>query len=1015
MAELTNDPEPGAEECVDGGPTVQCSRTSNVEWPVRYVMEYTFKNPTLCLERCDKIWETLQLIRNMEDEVSEESETDEDSENSSIEKESLIKNKLTPAVNEKGSPKKVRILDNKEKCLPEKKESEPQSPIKPKEVDKKVQPDTPYIKYQPVLGNGNSALPNFHLSVMSAQKLFHCNICGKQYVEKRHFRIHSLKNHGIVIPVQERTPPATKRKRNKKTFQCETCSKVYVEKRSLRVHALKFHGIVIPLMKHKKKDPTDDEPINKKRKLEADSLKTDAASMEKVTFNNLSPDKINIYCGKSDIRAAQVNEQVAETKQNAENIVNISPSMPTKSKVSGKKEDALPPSGYVKCGLCNRSCKNIGKHFIKYHKIKHPGPLIPASVNQTLLDSMDTVLTKSVSEHNPKIVENVQMEPVAALKNSGYPSTQKLTKNGPRSIANRLQCDICLGYYVDRHSLYKHLKVHERRKETKENFDLSQRGNGRLRKLQDSSNMGSLQNVPSKGTTSIDQKSNTSVSAKPVPPKKDEAVDATCVCGRSFRSPHTLFVHKLKCKSHNDTNRDPQQLSRISSDRDSGIGINITIKKRNNSYEIVNRESGDEEKSKDSGQDHSKDGYSTSDGSDTMSAHYSDEAYDEQNYEALEAAKYSKDHSFLKLQHVKEDEDMEVDIEGTNSCFDEDSQSAPTTDTNRTENDRNISPRTKSKADKVLKLTQGSNERKTNSPEKADSNRDLRLTESPDDTSRKIILPKTCPCKTKFKCMDAYYKHLSKDHPRCITCGYCKYVCKSIVDYSEHKCFVTEHGPFSEPKMSIKCLQCDVEYQSFASFDWHNKRTHFNKELPYRCPECPEWYQNKEARKIHMTKMHDQTACSICSKALHIRVKYKHEAYHLGLGFPCHACKKAFSENGVLQKHNGIVHSSEGKKLVQCAVCKKLVKAKTYKTHMYRHNNTPRCHVCDRTLYDERSLTRHIMVKHPTDPSKICESCGERFSNDEKLKSHLAEVGSKCNLEQYPTPNHVPQLHFMVS
>lgn len=67
----------------------------------------------------------------------------------------------------------------------------------------------------------------------------------------------------------------------------------------------------------------------------------------------------------------------------------------------------------------------------------------------------------------------------------------------------------------------------------------------------------------------------------------NDSLETMCECGRSFRNPHHLYMHKANCKNTEDGTETSGRTTRNSSDRDSGIGISITIKKKNNSYEVV--------------------------------------------------------------------------------------------------------------------------------------------------------------------------------------------------------------------------------------------------------------------------------------------------------------------------------------------------------------------------------------------------------------------------------------------
>ncbi|XP_063985208.1 uncharacterized protein LOC135166662 isoform X2 [Diachasmimorpha longicaudata] len=142
------------------------------------------------VERCDKIWETMKLIRELQEPHSDDSlehlyyddthEHDDD---------------------EDEEERRVMAADDEE-------EETTDSPLNDEESNSSSQahPMIPYIKYQPVLGNGNTALPNFQFSVKSTRALYQCNTCGRQYSHRSTLREHSERIHNIILPMIRRPP-----------------------------------------------------------------------------------------------------------------------------------------------------------------------------------------------------------------------------------------------------------------------------------------------------------------------------------------------------------------------------------------------------------------------------------------------------------------------------------------------------------------------------------------------------------------------------------------------------------------------------------------------------------------------------------------------------------------------------------------------------------------------------------------------------------------------------------------
>ncbi|EGI62643.1 hypothetical protein G5I_09005 [Acromyrmex echinatior] len=135
----------------------------------------TIKAPVVLLERCDKIWETLQLIKTVQ-----------------VEKPTVLTNDDCDKNEEKKNKEKMQHLD-------------------------KVEQSESHVKNQPKLRSDNT-MPPFKVSVLRTKKLYPCTICGMQYLERRSLRKHSERVHGIVIPLLIQRKRLKRNALNKKNF-----------------------------------------------------------------------------------------------------------------------------------------------------------------------------------------------------------------------------------------------------------------------------------------------------------------------------------------------------------------------------------------------------------------------------------------------------------------------------------------------------------------------------------------------------------------------------------------------------------------------------------------------------------------------------------------------------------------------------------------------------------------------------------------------------------------------------
>lgn len=168
-----------------------------------------------------------------------------------------------------------------------------------------------------------------------------------------------------------------------------------------------------------------------------------------------------------------------------------------------------------------------------------------------------------------------------------------------------------------------------------------------------------------------------------------------------------------------------------------------------------------------------------------------------------------------------------------------------------------------------------------------------RLVEHLSETKHGVI--SKCACGKTFKNLKYFNIHVKRVHPLLLRCNYCKTSMERIEKYINHNCEVTEGQLFIEPIIQTQCLVCKELVDLEEPFDKHMK-TH-NNDSTYQCFKCDLRFENVNLRKAHFSKEHGFSLCQICGKLLHIEHSSKHEAYHEGLGYPCHICKMIFFTN----------------------------------------------------------------------------------------------------------------------
>jgi hypothetical protein len=909
----------------------------------------TIRNPIVVLEKCDKIWETLQLIKTIQDNESESDEFNEEEEEEEEDDD-----------DDDEDEDDEDDEDDDEEIKKEKKEEEE------KQVQQSIKPSS---SSKPTLEYNNPMPLPFEFSVKRMKKLFPCSTCGKQYMEKRSLRKHSERVHGIIIPLLRRRIP-----------------KKSLEKKEIN-----------PTVLPDKKD-----------------------SSERFS-NNTSP--------QENITA---------------NFTNIEVPI---------KEYSV--SRYVKCELCKRKVKSLREHLINYHKIGGSSNIVKLessllneekpSSSKSFLGTRRTMLKDILSGKPPQkhIDENTQDES-CITNNEGDTDTNlinmkrkytlpyikenkrfKLQNEGSLSVPKNViiprkksinmisyKCDICLGTYASAHGLYKHRRVHFLRGETKENFHKFQCRyfNSPLtkRKISNPPINNSIRKVNYKINESVQlndfeckQNRNDSAVEEQITKKKRKIDEKRiCLCGKRFRYSHTLFIHQAKCKlSREENETQSESTAKLNNDKDSGI--NITIKKRNDSYEIVK----DEEKSQKSEDDSSSLNVSEYPAKNTINTVNKQQESD--------ISKYSKDHSILKLQIADEDEliDIENDVltdpnKNPNKnkrklVTQEDNKDVKSSSMrkNNNEKDMEMTP------DKVSTLKQIC-QKVLNSLQAHTSTNVVKDQETPQEDNQiknqeikqENIQAKDTNYRNKRELrssnkrtrnINEEYEYSYETYIRklelLLTCGYCNEQFSDDDAYNNHQCTITEGKSFDEYSLHLICFYCNKTLTDYNEFDQHIRFEHFDR--AFNCYQCTERFLTDKARLRHFHMEHSDLHCKFCTKKLTVSSKALHEGYHLGFGYPCHICKKAYINKKNLSYHKYTIHPRGANNIITCTLCLKPIKCKSFRGHMSSHKHNV-CYFCGKLFSNRTGTEYHTMIHHGTNSKLKCNVCGTRFFTKKQLDKH---------------------------
>ncbi|XP_066598253.1 GRIP and coiled-coil domain-containing protein-like isoform X2 [Prorops nasuta] len=797
------------------------------------------KETIVLVEKCDKIWETLQLIKNLQ---SQNNDTNNDVE-SNIE----------------------QINDSERNAI-----------------------QAPYIKYQPVLDNGNEFLPKFGLSVMAKKKLYECNICDKQYTENRSLKHHMYKIHGIG-------------QSHKKKF-----------KRSL------------PERKEIKSSTSNEDMPKETPDLE--KVDTNNLDVSEETIKNLS----TLYYSKIGSKRKKSNNGIFVHEQNKmmesenNNCTEIE-----EAQVEGKiseinmkhTDDAV--NQLQKCFLCSNSYKCIIMHLERYHKIENPKQMIKKFEKSLMYSSimpvnLDEEIKSNNGDNNDLLKKNQDPIEKNELNTIGFkrikerehhllalePSAKKIKLDTNLLTSKALSDDnfkLQQQSDIDYDTLHQK-SIHKEHDEIRGTSKLLNNKNSEnaVKSLSTEEKSVLTENVDSEST--LNKKSIDKIVLKDENKNDKNDLRSICLCGREFRNPHTLFLHKSKCNFKiNDKVSNINNLE-MNDNGDNGSGIHITIKKKNNSYEIVNKDNviGDDTVSSENSQEN----VISSNVTELSSVGCSGVILNDKYNEILEIPTYSKDHSIIKL--VPVEEDIEVDIEdfaqNTNSIgsvsFQDSQVSSSTT----------LCAETVDKNDKKEDFVNND----TLTVSRSKNNKSSRISEefSVIHTRSKTVKehPKALCliCHSEFYSQKGYNMHLAKArNVHHIECGYCK--TKLVAQcFVNHKCSIKIGHSFNGKNVNYICFYCLSTFNTIKEFDEHTISKHNDELLPYQCHKCLKRFSNEYSRNQHIREHNDDKVCGICNYKLNKNDRVSHEQYHCGLGVPCHLCKLTY-----LNQHNYKIHKEK--------------------------------------------------------------------------------------------------------
>lgn len=168
---------------------------------------------------------------------------------------------------------------------------------------------------------------------------------------------------------------------------------------------------------------------------------------------------------------------------------------------------------------------------------------------------------------------------------------------------------------------------------------------------------------------------------------------------------------------------------------------------------------------------------------------------------------------------------------------------------------------------------------------------------------------------------------------------------------------------------SFPCDRCDKVFSSSSKRQLHMRGVHL-KQLPRRCPICPERFNSDYQRTKHLRVVHNQSnglfRCETCGREYDLKyhlLKHIRSVHLQERNQECHICHSRFFSKYCLSRHM-VIHT--GEKNFKCEICgKAYARRRNLRAHFKSHEVAQIiCNICNHSCENHATLAAHLNSAH---------------------------------------------------